>query len=89
MRDVETTQHMFLFCPVFAPMWGLIWSWVGIFSADLLSIHDHFVQFSSLMGALKLVAPSCSYFGYVAFAWYGMNVIAEFLKPRNRRSSKC
>jgi hypothetical protein len=43
---VETTQHMFLYYPVLAPLWGLIRSWVGIFSADPLSIKDHFVQFS-------------------------------------------
>jgi hypothetical protein len=37
---------MFLYYPVLAPLWGLIRSWVDIFSADPLSIKDHFVQFS-------------------------------------------
>jgi hypothetical protein len=40
---VETAQHVFLSCPVFAPLWGLIRSWVGFSSADPLSIQDHFM----------------------------------------------
>jgi hypothetical protein len=42
---VETAYHLFLFCPVFAPLWSLVRSWVGVSSADSLSIHDHFLQF--------------------------------------------
>jgi hypothetical protein len=36
--SVETAQHVFLSCPVFPLLWGLIRSWVVIFSADPLSI---------------------------------------------------
>jgi hypothetical protein len=50
---VETAQHMFLSCPVFAPLWGLIRSRVGISSADPLLIQDHFVQFSSSTGGSR------------------------------------
>jgi hypothetical protein len=49
----ETTQHVFLFCPVFAPLWGLIQSWVGISSVDPVSIQDHFVQFTYSVGGSR------------------------------------
>jgi hypothetical protein len=42
---VETAHHLFLACPVFAPLWSMIRSWVGFSSADPLLIRDHFVQF--------------------------------------------
>jgi hypothetical protein len=50
---VGTAQHVFLSCPVFAPLWGLIRSWVGISSADPVSIQDHFVQFSFSAGGSR------------------------------------
>jgi hypothetical protein len=50
---VETAQHVFLFCPVFASLWGLIRSRVGISSPDPLSIQDHFVQFSYSAGGSR------------------------------------
>jgi hypothetical protein len=42
---VETAQHLFLSCPVFAPLWSLIRSWVGTSSVDPLLLHGHFLQF--------------------------------------------
>ncbi|KAK2432043.1 hypothetical protein QL285_030192 [Trifolium repens] len=83
-----TAQHVFLSCPNFPLLWGLIRSWVGISSADPLSIQDHFMQFSYSAGGSLDRAPSCSYFDYVTFGCCGMNGIAEFSKSKNRRSSK-
>jgi hypothetical protein len=49
----ETAQHLFLSCPVFAPLWGLLRSWVGFSSVDPVSIQDHFVQFSHSAGGSR------------------------------------
>ncbi|MCH87520.1 glutamate-gated kainate-type ion channel receptor subunit GluR5 [Trifolium medium] len=45
--DVETAQHLFLSCPVLAPLWGLVRSWIGMSSADPVSLQDHFLQFTN------------------------------------------
>jgi hypothetical protein len=50
---VETMQHVFLSCPCFAPLWGLIRSWVDISTADPLSIQEHFVQFTDSAGGYR------------------------------------
>jgi hypothetical protein len=47
---VETTQHLFLSCPVLAPLWNLIQTWISIFSADPFLLRDHFVQFTHSAG---------------------------------------
>jgi hypothetical protein len=47
---VETAHHLFLSCPVFAPLWSLVRSWVGTSSTDLLVLHDHFLQFTYSAG---------------------------------------
>jgi hypothetical protein len=46
----ETTQHLFLSCPAFAPLWGLVRNWVGISAVDPSQLHDHFVQFMHSAG---------------------------------------
>jgi hypothetical protein len=46
----ETTQHLFLSCPVLALLWSLIRILVGISSADSFFIQDHFVQFIHYAG---------------------------------------
>jgi hypothetical protein len=43
---VETAHHLFLSCLVFAPLWSLVRSWIGISSVDPLVLHDHFLQFT-------------------------------------------
>jgi hypothetical protein len=53
MWGVETAHHLFLSCPVFAPLWNFVWSWVGISSADPLVLHDHFFQFTYLAGGSR------------------------------------
>ncbi|GAU22937.1 hypothetical protein TSUD_326630 [Trifolium subterraneum] len=30
----ETANHLFLLCLVFAPLWTMVWSWLGIAPAD-------------------------------------------------------
>jgi hypothetical protein len=45
---VEMAHHLFLSCLVFAPLWSLVRSWIGISSADLLVLKDHFLQFTYL-----------------------------------------
>ncbi|KAK2440989.1 hypothetical protein QL285_012338 [Trifolium repens] len=50
---LETAQHLFLSCHVFAPMWGLVRSWIGVSSADPISIQDHFLQFIHSAGGLR------------------------------------
>jgi hypothetical protein len=40
-------------CPVFAPLWSLVRSWVGISSADPLVLQDHFVQFTYSAGGSR------------------------------------
>ncbi|MCH93793.1 70 kDa peptidyl-prolyl isomerase, partial [Trifolium medium] len=46
-------QHLFLSCPVFAPLCYLVRSWIGIFSADPILLQDHFVQFIHSAGGLR------------------------------------
>ncbi|KAK2401108.1 hypothetical protein QL285_050730 [Trifolium repens] len=50
---VETAHHMFLSCPIFAPLWHLIRSWIGTFAADPFLLQDHFVQFVYSIGGTR------------------------------------
>jgi hypothetical protein len=45
---VETSHHLFLFCPFFASLWCLVRDLVGTSSVDPFLIQDHFVQFIHL-----------------------------------------
>ncbi|GAU18211.1 hypothetical protein TSUD_26750 [Trifolium subterraneum] len=49
----ETANHLFLFCPVFAPLWTMVLSWLGIAPADTELLHDHFAQFVASLGASR------------------------------------
>jgi hypothetical protein len=49
----ETAHHLFLSCPVFSPLWSLLRFWVGISSADPLSLDDHFLQFVHSAGGSR------------------------------------
>jgi len=42
---LETAHHLFLSGPIFAPMWCMVRSWIGISSADPDVLHNHLVQF--------------------------------------------
>jgi len=48
--EVETSQHLFVSCPIFRELWLRVRAWIGIDEADLYDIVDHFVQFSYLVG---------------------------------------
>jgi hypothetical protein len=86
---VETAHHLFLSCPVFAPLWNLIRSWVGTYSAGPSLLHDHFLQFPVIQRAVpENAAFSCSYYGYVVFGLFGMSEITGCLEQMNLRSSK-
>jgi hypothetical protein len=50
---IETTQHLFLSCPIFAPLWSSIRAWIGISSVDPLLLPDHFVQFTHSVGVSR------------------------------------
>jgi hypothetical protein len=50
---LETAQHLFLSCPVFVPLWGLVRSWIGVSSADTVLLQDHFLQFIHSIGGLR------------------------------------
>ncbi|PNX58748.1 70 kDa peptidyl-prolyl isomerase [Trifolium pratense] len=43
---METTHHLFMSCPIFAPLRRLIRAWIGIFTADPNTLQDHLVQFT-------------------------------------------
>jgi hypothetical protein len=42
---LESARHLFLSCPVIAPLGTSIRSWIGISSADPNLLQNHFVQF--------------------------------------------
>ncbi|MCI08753.1 70 kDa peptidyl-prolyl isomerase [Trifolium medium] len=42
---LETAHHLFLSCPIFAPLWCLVRSWISISLADPELFQEHFVQF--------------------------------------------
>jgi len=47
---VETSQHLFVSCPIFGELWLRVRAWIGIVGADSYDIADHFVQLSYLAG---------------------------------------
>ena len=49
---LETTHHLFLSFPAFAPLWRMVRSWISISSAYRDSLHDHLVQFIHSSGGL-------------------------------------
>jgi hypothetical protein len=52
-EGLETAQHLFLSCPVFVPLWGLVRSWIGVSSADTVLLQDHFLQIIHSIGGLR------------------------------------
>jgi hypothetical protein len=65
---VETTHHLFLSCPVFAPLWHLIRGWVGMCHwMNRISYRTTLYSLIILQGVPELVALSCSSFGSAAF----------------------
>ncbi|MCI08555.1 heat-shock protein, partial [Trifolium medium] len=52
-RAVESSQHLFISCSTFGSLWALVRSWIGFSSVDPISLRDHFVQFTYLVGGLR------------------------------------
>jgi len=48
--EVETSQHLFVSCPIFGELWHQVRAWIGVDGADPFDTVDHFVQFSYLAG---------------------------------------
>lgn len=48
--EVETSQYLFVSCPIFGELWLRVRPWIGIDGADPYDTADHFVQFSYLAG---------------------------------------
>ncbi|CAJ2629641.1 unnamed protein product [Trifolium pratense] len=49
----ETVDHLFLSCPVFAPLWTMVRSWLGVVATDAEMLQDHFVQFVNCSGGFR------------------------------------
>ncbi|MCI28894.1 kinesin-like protein, partial [Trifolium medium] len=64
---LETTHHLFLSCPVFAPCGA--WLELGSVSLQLTRIHYRIILFSLLtrQKACELAAHLCNLYGYVAY----------------------
>jgi hypothetical protein len=82
---LESTQHMFIFCPVFTPWWNSIRSWIDISSAGPDKLQDHFVQFIHSSGGLRVCRSflqlawlSC----YAAFLLFGISEISRIFKTK-------
>jgi hypothetical protein len=50
---VETTDHLFLSCTSFAPLWEEVRRWIGFVGADSNNISDHLMQFIFMTGVSK------------------------------------
>jgi hypothetical protein len=46
----ESASHLFLLCDSFGPLWGQIWSWIGVSSVESIDICDPFLQFIHCTG---------------------------------------
>jgi len=50
---IETSQHLFLHCNTFGPVWHFIYSWLGIHAVVPAQVSHHFHQFSFSGGIAK------------------------------------
>ncbi|AES98423.1 transmembrane protein, putative [Medicago truncatula] len=53
--EIETDTHLFLSCSIFGKVWQLVRRWLGVHSADPLTIIDHYIQFGTSSGLAKSV----------------------------------
>ncbi|XP_045802968.1 uncharacterized protein LOC123896645 [Trifolium pratense] len=44
--EVESAQHLFLYCSSLGPLWSLVSSWIGSSSVTAQTLPEHFVQFT-------------------------------------------
>ena len=50
---VETVEHLFLSCTVFASLWQQVHEWIGFVGVNSNNISDHLVQFTYMTGGGK------------------------------------
>jgi len=48
--EVETTQYLFISCPIFSELWHLVRAWIRMSGVDPVDVSDHFLQFTHLIG---------------------------------------
>ncbi|CAJ2644200.1 unnamed protein product [Trifolium pratense] len=51
--EVETVQHLFLYCSSFGSIWSLVSSWIGSSLVTAQSLSEHFVQFTDSAGGSR------------------------------------
>ncbi|XP_045810731.1 uncharacterized protein LOC123905140 [Trifolium pratense] len=51
--EVESAQHLFLFCSSFGSLWSLVSSWIGSSLVTAQTLPDHFVQFTDSAGGSR------------------------------------
>ena len=49
----ETASHLFLHCDMYAPLWQMVRSLLGVSGVDPQGLHAHFFQFTNCLGGLK------------------------------------
>jgi len=50
--EVETMHYLFFSCIIFRELWHSVHDWIGVFTANLYSIIDQFLQFTYSTGGL-------------------------------------
>jgi hypothetical protein len=51
--NVETGEHLFLSCTMFASLWQQVREWIGFVGVESNNISDHLVQFMYMTGGGK------------------------------------
>jgi len=51
--QLESAQHLFLHCDIFAKIWLQVRFWIGVSGVDHYSLRTHFVQFTNCLGASR------------------------------------
>jgi hypothetical protein len=69
---IESAQHLFLACITFGSLWALVHCWIGFSAADAHIFPDHFAQFASSVGGLR-VRRSFLQLIWFAFVWVVWN----------------
>ncbi|CAJ2634878.1 unnamed protein product [Trifolium pratense] len=51
--EVESAQHLFLYCSSLGSLWSLVSSWIGSSSVTAQTLPEHFVQFTDSAGGSR------------------------------------
>ena len=76
----ETTKHLFLGCDAFESLRPLVWLWLGIPSVSPSDLHQHFTQFSIMLGLPR--------FTHIFFRIIWFTCVWILWKERNARVFK-